>query len=239
MYSFSRIQTFNQCQRKFKYSYIDKLSTKFNPAFAKGKAIHSILESWGLENPRESRDEENIEKTQKHFDIVDNFINSTLGKDVMSKKSAREVEFFLDKDLNPCEKEDANFVGYIDRVNFFENAVDLTPKVELIDFKTGKYKDLKWQDFTQLMIYSIYIFKKYNKIDKIKLRFVYVEHNLENDLILERDAIKEVEKKLLNDINEIEELTKDFLISNNENIFKKNITKLCDYCDFKEICLQN
>lgn len=233
MYSFSRVQTFNQCKRKFKYNYIDKLPTKFNPAFAKGKAIHSILESWGLETPQESRDKENIEKTQKHFDIVNNFINSTLGQDIMSKKSAREVEFFLDKDLNPCEKENANFVGYIDRVNYFENA---EANVELIDFKTGKYKELKWQDFSQLMIYSIYIFKKY-KVDKIKLRFVYVEHNLENDLIIERDSIKEVESKLLNDIASIEELTKNFILTNNENIFERNVTKLCDYCDFKDICI--
>ena len=39
-------------------------------------------------------------------------------------------------------------------------------------------------DYNQLLFYAIYFFEKY-KLPKIKITFIYVEHDVENDLILE------------------------------------------------------
>lgn len=93
--------------------------------------------------------------------------------------------------------------------------------------KTGKYKEEKWQEYDQLMFYAIYFFKKYSKIDKLKISYVYVEHeNLENSITLERKFLNNYIKQLITLIKNAEEDTE----------FLKNISMLCDWCDFKEHC---
>lgn len=77
------------------------------------------------------------------------------------------------------------------------------------------------------MFYAIYFFKAYKNINTIKISYVYVEHtDMENDVQLER-------KYLNSYISQLKEL-----INNTENDvdFIKNITPLCNWCDFKEHC---
>lgn len=218
MYSFSRISLFNQCQYQFKFRYVDEIPSKPRPHLQKGSNVHEILEHFGLESFDEIFNKFNCEEQL----IANNFINSDLGKDILSKKSVREYEIFFDENINPCQKKDAIFVGYIDRVNFHNN------EIEIIDFKTGKYKDEKYQDYSQLIFYALYIFKKYN-VETIKIRFVYVEHLKENTMILTREIVENYTNLIKENIKKIENTIK-------ENNFTKNETKLCDWCDYKEIC---
>ena len=76
-----------------------------------------------------------------------------------------------------------------------------------------------------MLFYAIYFFEKY-KLSKIKITFIYVEHDVENDLILEYQYLNNYKKELLQNISKIEKC---------EN-FNKNITKLCDYCAFQDKC---
>jgi len=99
----------------------------------------------------------------------------------------------------------------------------------LIDWKTGKYKDPKWQDYDQLMYYAVYFFKRYPTIDKIKISFVYIEHHLENDMTLERKYLDRYINDLKDSINDIE----------TDKEFEKNPSKLCEYCDFISTCIKD
>ncbi len=249
MYSYSRISTFLQCPKKYEFTYIQNLPKQMNNALIKGSKVHSIFENIDtfikykqtksnntsklgfnnttlVENVNSSKLENNILinpkllntfETQEYSSIVENFIKSPLGE-LLKYPNSREVEIFLDKDFNPALK-DKYFVGYIDRVNFTNTGI------EIIDFKTGKYKDIKYQDFNQLGLYGIYVMKKYN-LDKVKLRYVYVEHNKENTLEIDIPFINELTQKYKNIINELE----------NTKEFKKCVTRLCDYCDYKDKC---
>lgn len=77
------------------------------------------------------------------------------------------------------------------------------------------------------MMYAIYFFKRYPKIDKIRISYVYVEHiNEENDMILERKYLKNYESQLTNLI----------ISTENDTEFKKCPSKLCDYCEFQIHC---
>lgn len=228
MYSYSKISTFTQCPKKYEYQYIIKGPEIPRPeALVKGGDIHLILEN--IEKYQEyqktgcfddtNNDLQEIFDNPKYSQIVDNFIKSPLGE-LLKEQSSREVEIFLDKDFNPTDT-DKYFVGYIDRINLTKNGI------EIIDFKTGKYKDIRFQDFNQLGLYGIYIIKKYN-LKSLKLRYVYVEHNKENTLDIDNSFIENLISKYKGIINELE----------NTKVFKQCKTRLCDYCPFKVNCFK-
>lgn len=260
-FSFSQISMFKNCQRSWYYRYIEKLPVVLGPQLKKGSQVHLLLEHFetfknlkssnietsNFSNVEMLNDEnfKNFNEFEKQdfleafnnpevFQIVENFSNSELGKIILSRKSIREFEFMFNEKIEPTfEKESSIFIGYIDRINIFDG------QIELIDYKTGKYKEPKFQDFSQLLIYAVYIFQRYN-FKKINLRFVYVEHNLENSITLNYNDYEIHKFMLLNDIQNILNLLEISKISNEEKFeisnFKCSVKKLCNWCDFKEFC---
>jgi len=258
-FSFSQISMFKNCQRSWYYRYIEKLPVVLGPQLKKGSQVHLLLEHFEIfqdfknfKNLKSSNIEifndenfKNFNEFEKQdfleafnnpevFQIVENFSNSELGKTILSRKSIREFEFMFNEKIEPTfEKESSIFIGYIDRINIFDG------QIELIDYKTGKYKEPKFQDFSQLLIYAVYIFQRYN-FKKINLRFVYVEHNLENSITLNYNDYEIHKFMLLNDIQNILNLLEISKISNEEKFeisnFKCSVKKLCNWCDFKEFC---
>lgn len=209
MYSFSKISTFKNCKYQFKLRYIDKIPEPKNTALVKGNKIHKALETL---------DTSKLEPELKQ--IANNFINSELGQNIFNKVSVNETRILLDSKAEPSSVyKESEFVGYIDKIIINNN------HVELIDFKTGKYKDLIYQDFTQLILYALYVLQKY-PLEFVRLRFVYVEHLKENVLDFNKNSVNVYKTKLLNDIQEIE----------NCKEYVKNPTRLCDWCGFKNIC---
>ena len=89
----------------------------------------------------------------------------------------------------------------------------------------GKYRDNRYQDYNQLLFYAIYFFEKYG-VQNINISFVYVEHNLENDLELDIKYLDNYKMELLSSIKTIEE----------DSEFCAKKSKLCDYCGFHELC---
>ena len=215
-YSFSKLDLFKQCKRKYKYRYIDKLSGDLIlPALVKGKRVHSLLEHFGTDYKPDFKATKS--ELQEVYDIYNRFIKSDLGKEILAPKSVREFHIKFDSDLKPTILK-PSFEGYIDRVNVGDS-------IELIDFKTGKFKES--QNFDQLSIYATWFLQKYPKFKSVKLRYVYVEHLKENTM--EFSDFEPIKANVLNMIKQIE----------SESIFDRNITPLCDYCDFKSICFKS
>ena len=96
----------------------------------------------------------------------------------------------------------------------------------LCDYKTGKAKDLKDQDFSQLIYYALYFFTTYKYIQKVKLSFIYVEHNTENVLELSRESCETFIQQLKQNIKAIE----------NDSEFVSKKSWKCNYCSFKSQC---
>lgn len=213
VYSFSKIDTYRFCPFKFQKCYIEKVPQVKTDALIKGSEIHEALEHI-----------ENLTPDNKHYDIIKRFAECPLGQDVLSKPSVREVEIKLNDKFEAQDdlpRDEAKLIGYIDRVNFADT-------VELIDFKTGKGKDLKYQDFSQLSIYALYIYTKY-RVENIKLRYVYVEAQFENSLMLNYTGIENTRYDLITTIRDIEK-------SVETQNFPRKFQKLCGWCQFNSIC---
>jgi CRISPR/Cas system-associated exonuclease Cas4 (RecB family) len=219
-YSFSRLNTHNSCNRKFKYSYIDKVQPENTDktALLKGGALHSIIEHFPDNSPHKL--------APKYQHIFNKFIISDLGKWYLFRDSIREYDFGLDYNLNPCSynNKQALFRGSVDFICTIDNIL------HLCDWKSGNLKDEKYQSYDQLMFYAVYFFQKYEKIKTIKISYVYIEHeNQENTMTLERKYLNVYTKQLTEMIESAE----------NDTIHKKNITRLCDYCEFKKHCSED
>ena len=215
-YSFSAMNTYVQCPKKYKYSRIDKIDPgpRDMTALLKGGAIHDILEKY----PEKST----YKLAPKYQGIADKFIESDLGQKYLGTEAVQELKFGLTKDLKEC--------SFNDKSALFRGAVDYLAVIDgvlnICDWKTGKYRDEGYQDYNQLIFYAVYFFLKYPEVDKIRISFIYIEHELENAVILIRDNLKTYLKELLGIIQNIEA----------DQEFQKKPSRLCDWCEFQKHC---
>ena len=215
-YSFSAMNTFVQCKRKYKYQKIDKIDPgpRDMTALLKGGAVHDILEKY----PQKSTHK----LAPKYQHIADKFISSELGQLYLKEDSVREFKFSINNKLE--------FRSFGDKSSMFRGAMDhiiiIDNKLHIIDWKTGKYREQKYQDYSQLIYYAVMLFIKYQHVDEITISFVYIEHMLENKLVLQREHFHNHLRDLVTTIRDIE----------TEEEFPKNPSALCDWCEFQEHC---
>lgn len=193
-------------------------------ALVKGRNVHSILENY--ESFVQGGCKPNPNEQYNESEVATNFAKTPIGNDILSKPSAREYCVKFDANLEAADnlkQTDCFFIGYIDRVNKTDSGV------ELIDYKTGQYKQPAFQDYMQLAIYSLYMFSKYPNINEILLRYVYVEHAKENTKLITRAEVPALKRLILSDIAKIEA----------EKEYPKKPHKLCNWCPYKEICKPN
>ena len=239
-YSVSRIALWNQCPRKFKYSYIDKIPRDIKDPYHlhKGFCTHLFLENHITK--MSSKDlvrqikRENISNdvVEESKEIYKRFIKGSLGERLLSYYPlGTEVEVGLkidNKKLVTCDFLDSDciFRGKIDYI-----CVDRdTDKVYVIDWKTGK--DKSSGDFSmtpdQLIYYAVWYFHNF-PVDEITLMYVFVEHDTKSEFIIKRDALNTYIKFLLRNINNIEKDTS----------FNKIQNALCYYCEYKGHCIND
>ena len=216
-YSFSRLNTHAKCPRRFRYQYIDRVKREPTDmtALLKGGALHSILENYPARSTHKL--------APRYQAIADAFTGSVLGRKYLGYQSMREIRFGMDGDLAPCEygAPTAIFRGFIDYTCVIDGVL------HLLDWKSGKLKDQKYQHFEQLMFYAIYFFQKYPALDKINIGYVYIEHaGCENSLLLERQYLP----------NYVEQLRGMIRAAENDTTFIKNPSRLCDWCPYQRHC---
>lgn len=218
-YSYSKISVYNQCPKKFKYKYIDKVKVPYvySEPLIKGGCIHSILEYHPDKSPHKHQ--------EKYQYIVDNFLDTDLGREIFMYDGKCEIDFGLTRKLEPCDyyNKEALFRGSVDRMLYNESQ----NKMILLDYKSGNIPDEKYMSYKQLSWYALYFFIKYPKLENIQISYVYVEHNeKERSLTFSRNNINELKIDLLKNITNIE-VTNDF---------STNTSSLCEYCEYQEHC---
>lgn len=222
-YSFSKINSFLSCPRKFKYSYIDKIKVKQEQYhLIRGKYIHHLLECY--RNPLKDSIKPHKQKIEdesvKEYKLLTaTFIASPTGQKYINQDCiGREIELAFDHKLSMCGYWDESclFRGSIDRLNRINDSI-----LCAVDWKTGKY-DPKRPPNNQLKFYALWCFMEYPEIKTVDCHYVYIETGNVTEYTYTRDDIKSLMKELLLKIKRIEK----------SRCFIKNQTVLCEYCDF-------
>jgi CRISPR/Cas system-associated exonuclease Cas4 (RecB family) len=238
-YSYSKIKTFEDCPRKFKYQYIDKIPIERKPQkhFDRGKMFHLLLEHEGdLKSVQKTKDWEEIKEhklldsndIKNIYSIYKQFVSTKPGKDIVTKKMLlKEFPLGLNVDLEVVKYDSPDVVlrGYIDACYI----TDRDDVCVLVDWKSGKYVPKDQQSYAQLLWYSLGMFSLNPLLEKIVLVFAYVEHKKINTKVVYRKDIHKYKKALFDKIQKIEE----------EKEFPKNEGTLCDWCDYREICIKD
>ncbi|MBU1131957.1 ATP-dependent helicase [Patescibacteria group bacterium] len=249
-FSFSQMQTYENCPLQYKFANILKIPTFGSPHFSFGTAIHSTLQKFLEEVLRNSNSiqpdlfgaPENSNQTElslkRLFEIYDENWNDDWYEDKKQKEEYYEKGKLLLKNFygnfmaeKPVVKNleqifhlhigDYLFSGRIDRID------EMGDNAEIIDYKTGKTKDdkLSTEDRRQLLFYQIAA-EEALKLNLEKLSYYYLEGDKKVSFIgKEKDKIK-LKEKFLENIENIRAQKFD----PNPNPF------LCPYCAYKEIC---
>jgi putative RecB family exonuclease len=246
VYSYSRLTTFEQCNLKFKFRYIDKIIPKLEKSIEAhlGSTVHSTLE-WLYTQVKEGRipslDEVIIfysQEWEKYY--TPDFItqNSLTHQDYFNKG----VEFIIvyytehkpfDDNTLEIEKrilidldEEGNYKiqGFIDRLSYNLK----TKEYEIHDYKTANYppSEEKMHKDRQLALYSIAIKNHYGKDKDVKLTWHFLAFNKRFHIKKSNDDLEKLKKETLELIKKIEE-TKEF---------PANKSKLCNWCEYKDMC---
>lgn len=234
MNSYSALSTFNTCQQKYYYTYIEKLQKYFdfkaNNPLVLGTALHKGIEEgfdfakdFYLNNyPAILRSTEVYEQL-KYLEVAVNSLKEFLEKDLNIDLTEVEFEKKLIVD---------DFIGFIDL--YVPNLY--APSVDIYDFKYSDNKEY-YVDSHQLEIYRELLQRTdpYLKINKLGYIFIHKKNIIEN--IQPFISVEYVQQSNFNASKYINKLTAEIDISNHFNIYTKNYSEeKCKWCDFKELC---
>lgn len=249
-YSYSKIGTYEDCPRKFKYQYIDKLDVEgFESIEAfMGSRVHEaleklyeakkftkiiplakLLEFYRKEWDRNWHDNIKIVKDYKpeHYKKLGERCIRDYYKSYKPFDRGRILgtEVKVDLKVNGHDGEDYKITGYIDRL------VKVEDKYEVHDYKTSHRlpKTDELRDNIQLALYAIGVKRSYGNINDIGLVWHYLVHNEEIELECSEAKIERVKEKVKNKIKKVEE-------AKQKGEFPVKKSGLCDYCEFQEVC---
>ena len=232
--SVSKVKTFDQCKRKYKYSYIEKLPHKEWDFQVFGSFLHEVLEIFhGTLKKNGSSDyidvmnnafsdackswkkKLSVKQKQDGFKIMQTYINQMYASEVLPKIIDVEKPFYID--LNGK----VMLNGFIDRVQKDNDGI-----IHVADYKTTKNKKYL-KDFFQLNTYAYALMTEDKKIEKVRTSFILLRHNME--LITKeynRKQALSVGKKFLEYADKID----------SEKVWRPSPQFLCKYCDYLDHC---
>lgn len=253
--SHSRIETYTKCPRQFKYRYVDELTTLPTDDSASplilGHALHT-----GIEKDVEAA----IQEYYCSYPVInDNHVTEAMKLEHLIPK----VKELLPPGEHEVKIEDEDFIGFIDllvKVDLpYDDKFPNDNKYEYYDLYDFKYSNNinSYMESGQLHEYK-YFFEKLNPTKRIRnLYFVFIpksqlrikyknKTNPRDETIYEfrQRVMEDLASKEIQIVNVTYNPTKviEYLINSKHAIedteFKKNETRLCDWCEFKKYCLE-
>jgi len=239
--SFSAFDTYQNCSLKYKYQNIDRIPEPKSKEAVFGTLVHATMKF--IHNP--SLLPPNIEDA---LDFFSKNWNSEIFENELEERTAFSLGVSMIQDYyrknNPA---DFNIVdlesrfeiaiddgdaskkhvisGIIDRIDKTENGY------EIIDYKTTKKmpSQEKVDNDLQLSVYLNAFLSRYPKeienLDKITVSLYYLKHGVKLSSTRTREQLQQANSLFLEVIKAIE-----------ESKFAPNVTPLCDWCGFQNMC---
>lgn len=236
--SVSKSKTFNECKKKYQFSYVLKLPRKEFEYHTFGKLAHSILEHFHLAYLNGSIEMPNVVMMHSFRTACQEFqdkITPEMKRECKEIASLYLQRFVLEKEdgssptVLGAEKEFALEVeervllnGVIDKVQLDSDGV-----LHVLDYKTTKNKKYLKDDWFQLLTYAFVLHQQDPTIRKIRASYVLLRHNLE----------KITKEFTLDEILPIKDLYLGYakkIVA--EEKFEANPTFMCRFCEYLDIC---
>jgi DNA helicase II / ATP-dependent DNA helicase PcrA len=242
--SYSKVETFAKCPKKYYYTYVLKIPTKPSHALSFGISVHNTLkdfylllrdsqEGLGLTSP--PTQEELLSLFDKHWVTVGyqskKHQMQRRESGVKMLKSFYSNLYSEDQKIYGLESGftshilDCSFVGKIDRMDFVE-LIGSVPVVDIIDYKTGRYKEEIKRDL-QLPLYTIFAEESLG-VKVRKAKYIFVEDGKEIEVDISDKKREKAKEKLTKLILEIK-----------ENKFIPELGHNCSFCEYSGICSES
>ncbi len=244
VFSYTQLHSYEMCPAQYKYEYVLGLPVAPSSSMTFGSTIHNTLKQiydihnayrTGFEGFNQKPDLENaltlFEKnwsSNGYEDKAHEKIRLESGKELLRLffekiYSPDDNIGFLEKDFEYAIS-DFKIKGRIDRIDII-GEIDGKKVVEIIDYKTGKAKDLKevkkdWQ----LLIYAMYI-EEVLGMKVAKASYIFVEHGIKVSFEIDMNRKMEVLKNIIEIVDKIRK--GDFTLPEGHT---------CVYCKYREIC---
>lgn len=233
--SFSRIETYANCPRKFRYSYVDKLPGRPGPHLSFGSSIHNALEAfYDRKLPACPSEEELLQFLYDGWEHS-GFADLPRDEQLAFYRHAQQVlrryhRRVADRYRLPVATEawfelpigyEATVVGSIDRVD-----VDDEGRFHVVDYKTNrKVKDrARVAGSLQLSLYALACRHLYGALPAtVSLDFVVAGV----EVVAELDEL---------DLDAARQAVLATAAAVREDAYEPRPNPLCDWCDFRALC---
>ncbi len=214
-YSPNMLKTFKSCPLKYKFKYIDRISLPQKASFfEKGKKVHALA-NYYLKGDDISKFEPTLNENEK-----------------IAWNNLKSNEFFSYKYVNSeynlsCKIEDYWIGGRLDAI--VKKHKNESETYYILDYKTGSIPKNPEYDY-QTMVYLLCLSSAPFITPQDEIKFVYID--LKNNQNCVIDFTQEKKVKYEKAITTI--------CSNIENIqIPEDIEhqKMCDFCEYKKICM--
>lgn len=234
--SASSIGTFDKCAKKYYFTYIEKpdIAKKDWSHLEAGSYCHRVLELFHIHLMN------NVVPQNEYSKLLSQFMSEALKefkKDIL-KNDWAEIKQMLQAYLSRLKKEGLTEVvgveipfnfqigdyvvkGFIDRLDRIGPG-----QYKVVDYKTSK--NPKYLDSFQLLLYAIAVKEMYADARELSGAYVLLKHSSD---------LKEWEFSQKDIDDAINKIVKTGDRIKTEKVWRKKVTKLCDWCDFKTICL--
>ncbi|MDD4382243.1 MAG: ATP-dependent DNA helicase [Candidatus Dojkabacteria bacterium] len=240
-FSYSQLRTYEECPRKYEYSYILKVPQKPSSVLSFGITIHNTLRDFYTILKRSKEGLEGMYKAPTLKDLLEIYDKSWISTGYESTKQEKgrkkEGKIVLEKYFenmysekqNPIRLEESFSVHFGD--SMFNGKIDRIDRVKgnevcIVDYKTGKEKsDANIKNDLQLPLYAVFTEAKFG-FKVVEAKYVFIE------------SLKEVSV----DISDMRRnLAKEKLLGAIDSIRAKNFKPtpnsfLCSFCDYNSVC---
>lgn len=259
VYSFSQLQVFQQCPRKYQYKYVDQIKDKdFESSLdlLLGTCVHSSLEHlYNQINIFHILDEQEVvwyfdalweaelEKNKWSTSIVAKWDQTA--NDYMRRGQQYLIKYY--ENHKPFDNvkiiaTEQQIVFDLDGQKQFRGVIDRLDKdwdgFVINDYKTNKNLPTEDKDeyINQLTLYGLGVRQKYGKYFKtLKARLYFLHFDLVDEREITDERLDAVVKKYQEIVDEIENLKFYYNMWDN-TIFKPKENKFCKYCEYFSIC---
>ncbi len=219
--SFSRLNTFENCQQQFDYLYVTKcVQSAATTATDYGTRVHLALELRGraLCGDEVAAGEFELLGNREEFEPF-----LPLADKIVSKSGEKKFEFEM------AIKRDKSVCGWSDEGVWIRSIADVLvvdgKKATVVDWKTGKKKD----DPTQLMLFALMTFIHFPEVEEVTTGYVWLKSGQITDAKYTRRMVDGLWRAIEPRFDRLQEAV-------DLGVFKTRPSGLCPWCPGNHLC---